>query len=365
MPGLIAHEWAERTGGAERVLDQLILAYPDAPLITLWNDAPERYPQATETWLAKTPLRRHKALALPFMLPTWRHLPVDSAPQWILVSSHLFAHHAAVDNHRDVPKYVYAHTPARYIWSPEYDARGNSGLARLASPSLRRIDKRRAAEARQIAANSEFVRRRIEATWERDARVIYPPVDVGRIGSQTRWRDVLSAADEEVLRNLPRPFILGASRLIPYKRIDLVISAGAALNMPVVVIGRGPDEEALRAYADEIGCHARFLGSPSDSLMYAVMQEAEVFVFPAIEDFGIVPVEAQALGTPTVVGPLGGQVESIEVGVSGVIADSFSVDDIAAAIDEASRLSSFSGLQVADRFGASRFRREIRELVSE
>ena len=114
---MIVHEWVERWGGAERVLDAMTDAFPDADVRVLWNDTPELIDrQISESWIARTPLRRNKVLALPAMLPTWR-LPLGSHPDWVLVSSHLFAHHIRTPSH--VKKFVYAHTPARYIWEPE------------------------------------------------------------------------------------------------------------------------------------------------------------------------------------------------------------------------------------------------------
>src|SRR5690606_36447909 len=125
-----------------------------------------------------------------------------------------------------------------------------------------------------------------------------------------------------LLEELPDAFVLGASRFIRYKRLDLVISAAEKAGLPAVIAGRGPEEQHLRAVAAAARVPVHIVVSPSDEMLYALMQLAAVFVFPAIEDFGIVPVEAQAAGTPVVTGPFGGQVETFENGVSGVVADS-------------------------------------------
>ena len=145
MTGLIVNEWIEAAGGAERVLSRLATLFPDADLLCLWNDDPTRFPDRTvrETWLARTPLRRHKALALPVMPITWR-LPRQTTHDWTLVSSHAFAHHVRVEG--DGPKYVYVHTPARYLWAPELDQRGDNLAVRIAGPPLRALDKRTAAQ---------------------------------------------------------------------------------------------------------------------------------------------------------------------------------------------------------------------------
>lgn len=364
MPGLLVHEWIESSGGAENVLEAMARTFPDADIQCLWDDAPDRFADRSvrETWLARTPLRRHKALALPFTVSAWRQLPSPRDYDWMLVSSHLFAHHATLAG-RDIPKYVYAHTPARYIWNPELDERGNSAAVRAVSPLFRRIDRKRAQEATAVAANSAFVRDRIAQAWEREATVIHPPVAVERILSHDDWRaEVQEESERRLLEELPLKFILGASRFIPYKRLDLVIAAGERVGLPVVLAGRGPEEQRLRAIAADAGVPVTILLSPSDQLLYALMQQATVFVFPAVEDFGIAPVEAQAAGTPVVTGPIGGQLETFENGISGVIADSTADVDLARAIERAASLPA-PDRSSARRFSEEQFARRLRDFM--
>lgn len=229
MSGLIVHEWLAPHGGSERVVDAMRQAFPEADLLALWNDAPEKYIGVHESWLARTPLRHHKAWALPLMPQVWRHVvPPTDAYDWVLVSSHLFAHH--VDVHTSsgerVPKFVYTHTPARYIWEPELDERGQLLTIRGASAMLKRLDFRRAQEAIAIASNSKFVRERVRRVWKRNSSVIYPPVDVELIQSVSDWRIKLTPQELNEIESLPEEFILGASRFVPYKRLDWVIRAG-------------------------------------------------------------------------------------------------------------------------------------------
>lgn len=339
-------------------------AFPDAGIQCLWDDAPARFPdhRVHETWMARTPLRRHKALALPFSVPTWRTLHPDVEYDWMLIGSYVFSHHARLLG-RDVPKYVYAHTPARYIWNPELDSRGAGAAVRAVSPLFRRIDRARAQEATAIAANSEFVRERIRRAWDRDAVVIHPPVAVERISAELDWARAVTGDEQRVLETLPETYVLGASRFVPYKRLDLVIEAAAAAGVPAVIAGSGPEEERLRAVAADAGTPVTFVISPSDALLYALMQNAAAFVFPPVEDFGIVPVEAQGAGTPVVTGPVGGQVETYVDGESGVTADSTDAVDLARAIERAIGLTRFDGATVAARFSEAVFQKRVREFV--
>ncbi len=367
MAGVLIHEWVARAGGSENVLEAMADAFPNADLRVLWNDAPARFAErkVTESWLAHTPLRRSKALALPAMPLTWRRMNGSQDYEWMLVSSHLFAHHASFrGNNRAIPKLVYAHTPARYIWNPELDVRGDSAGVRAASLALRPLDRHRAKEARAVAANSEFVRGRIGKAWDLDATVIYPPVDVDKIGTTLSSKSLLSSSESRQLDSLPSQFVLGASRFIPYKKLDQVIRIGEQIGMPVVIAGRGPDESQLRQLASESQVPVTFVISPSDELLHRIYARANLFVFPAIEDFGIMPVEAMAAGTPVLANRIGGAAESVSFSPACAVVD---FDDMSAA-KSAAESTIAHGLRVdpavATRFSRQRFIQQIREWVT-
>lgn len=365
MTGLIVHEWLGDAGGSERVVDAMREAYPGTKLVALWNDAPDKYRDVTESWLAQTPLRHHKALTLPFLPWTWRHLlPPNDDVDWMLVSSHLFAHHVDLRSTSGipVPKYVYVHTPARYIWEPDLDKRGNSIVARTASAMLRPLDRKRAAEPRAIAANSEFVRERIRRDWHRDdSVVIYPPVDVAKIRVEADWRERLSASEAEVSDRLPDGFILGASRFVPYKRLDDVIRVAASLGRPVVIAGSGTEKEHLRAVAQETDARVTFILKPSNELLYTLYQRCSAYVFPAIEDFGIMPVEAMAAGARVVVGPIGGAAESVGYSGCGVVAERDTIASLSEATAQAIAADLTTKRDVEDIFGKQRFIDQIHD----
>lgn len=361
MTGIIVHEWVAQSGGSENVFEAIAHAFPDAERWCLWNES-DRLQPIHETILARTPLKGKKALALPLMPAVWRHLPKRDA-DWVLTSTHLFAHHARFGGPaREAPKLVYAHTPARYIWAPELDVRGDSIPARVASSMLKPLDRKRAQEPVAIAANSKFIAQRIADTWEREAEVIYPNVDVSRISAEPQ----LSALDEASLTALPDQFILGFSRFVPYKRLDAAIDAGRVSGLPVVLAGGGDGEESLRAYAERVHPgKVHFALNPSDALLSAILRRATVLVFAPVEDFGIIPVEAMAAGTPVLVNATGGAVESVVDGVTGAHVHDWSSDDeLRAAVDRAVASDPDACRERATMFGADVFDRKIREFVT-
>ena len=362
MSGVLVHEWIATHGGSENVFDRFVDAFPDADIRCLWNDTRgDRYPgrRIQESWLASTPLRNHKAIAVPFMLNAWRNLP-NAEYDWALISSHLFAHHASFRGAApDFRKIVYVHTPARYIWTPELDARGNNGIARLLAPALKSVDYKRAKESTTILANSEYVRSRVMRFWDCEAKVIHPPVDVGFIQSVANWRDRLDAKEEGAFEALPEGYVLGASRFVRYKRLDLVIAAAERARLPVVIAGSGRLEAELRAQAALATVPVHFVIEPSNAMLYALYQHASVFVFPPVEDFGIMPVEAIALGTPVVVNATGGAKESAELTGGGAV---FLVADAAHIADAIKDAGGLGGPKTAVRtmeFSHANFARKI------
>jgi glycosyltransferase involved in cell wall biosynthesis len=370
MTGLLVHEWIETDGGAERVLDEMATAFPEAPIYCLWDDSAARYESSrvAQSWLARTPLRNHKALALPFMPAVWRSSwKGGERPDWILASSHLFAHHFG--NPRDlegVRKLAYVHTPARYLWAPESDARGSSLAVRAVAPFFRAIDKRRAQEVDEIATNSKFISERVERAWGRESRVIYPPVAVRHIQAIRDWSETLTEAEKYVLERLPRAFVFGASRLVSYKRLDVVIDMGEAVGYPVVIAGSGPAAAELMARAEKSKVPVLLVGRVSDNMLRALYQRATAFVFPSVEDFGIMPVEAMSLGTPVVVNSIGGARESVGLLRGGAVLEDFSKASLADAFERALKSDLKRAKSAAAYyFGEARFARQVTAWVQE
>nr|WP_279586689.1 glycosyltransferase [Arthrobacter sp. AG258] len=316
-----------------------------------------------ETVLSSRPFHGRKVLSLPLMPFVWRRTHARRR-KWdiAIVSSHLFAHHVAVA--KGMPKFVYVHTPARYIWEPEFDERGDSLLARAASVLLKPLDRFRAQEAISVAANSEFVRQRVLKNWKRDACVIYPPVEVTEIRGVADWSACLDDDEKSLLETLPVDFILGASRFIPYKRLDLAIRAGELTRTPVVIAGAGPEEQRLRDLARDACVSVDFVLSPSNNLLRALYQRAAVFVFPPVEDFGIMPVEAIATGTPVVSNLIGGASESVLEGITGAHFQPDDDESLLSAVNRALALDCTSIAKHSERFSREKFEQRLHQWVS-
>jgi glycosyltransferase involved in cell wall biosynthesis len=359
--GAIAADWIEVFGGAEKVLDRMVACFPDADLLTLWNDA-DRYPgkAVRESWLARTPLRRRKALALPFMSSTWRSFDASSYER-VLVSSHAYAHHFASSRRaRGVERFVYVHSPARWLWARELDARGDTAAARAALPVLQRQDRRAVSDGSSYAANSHFVAERIQRVWGVDSHVVYPPVDTAGLRAVADWSARLDEADRLVLDSLPSEFVLGASRFVQYKRLDLVIEYGEAVDTPVVIAGSGPLADSLAERAARASVPVTMVPAPSDALLRALFQRALVYVYPPVEDFGIMPVESYALGTPAIVNRIGGASEAARLAGGGVAVDFTSPREWQAAFHQALELDPSFVSTTAEVFSDDAFDANLR-----
>jgi glycosyltransferase involved in cell wall biosynthesis len=362
--GVLVHEWLAEHGGSENVFDTFAEMFPTADLLCLWSDVPNRYPGRIlqETSLARSWIRRSKPAAVPASLVTWRKQ--EGRHDWALISTHLFAHHYREKQvGKALKKYLYVHSPARYIWEPQLDRRGAGGVARLTAPPLRAIDRFRAKEAFALAANSRFVAERIARTWHRHATVIHPPVEVDKIQAVLA-APRLAVEEHQVLENLPGAFILGASRMVPYKALDLVIRTAVALDLPCVIAGSGPDEGRLRALGAAAGVPVTFVPKPSDTLLYSLYQRCAAYVFPAVEDFGLMPVEALAAGAPIVVGPAGGAQEIVADSKAGVIAESSRPEDLAAAVVVAMGLDRSQCRARAQDFSKEAFKLRVHEWMA-
>ena len=347
----LVHEWLEAIGGSENVFWALAEQFPDADRWCLWDNRTDRTPRVRETWLGRTPAPRSKMAALPVMPLAWH---TQSAPGYdvVLSSSHAFAHTVRFRGSRDAVHLSYVHSPARYLWTPELDHRGAGPLVAAGGPVLRAVDRRLGRHVDALAVNSLEVRNRVRRFWDRDTTVIHPPVDV------EYFADAGSAEeDERVPAGLPDGYALAAGRFVPYKNFDAAIRAAAVAGMPLVLAGGGPEEARLRELAGTVGAPVTFVPNPDRALLRLLYRRAQVFVFASHEDFGIMPVEAQAAGTPVAGIAVGGLLETVVPGRTGVLADSAEPAELASALRSAAALKGGAEpARNAERFGPGVFR---------
>lgn len=306
----LVHEWFGATGGSENVFRRIGDIVPHAQRFVLWKDPDADEPDLRESWLARTPLRRTKAGALPLMPLAWRTLSRERFDV-VISSSHAFAHTVRLGPPERTRYLSYVHSPARYLWSPDFDGRGSGPLLALPRRVLRAVDVRLSGHVHSYAANSQEVRARIARYWRRDATVIPPPVDVDFFAAAP-------AAD----RRQNRDYLLGLGRWVPYKNFHLIIAIAEATGLPLVIAGSGPEEASLRRAAGRVAVPVTFEVGPGRERLRRLYWGARALLFPVHEDFGIIPVEAQACGTPVLGLRRGGLLETVVDGETGFLVDS-------------------------------------------
>jgi len=305
----VVHEWFGATGGSEAVFLSIAGLVPHASRFVLWKDDDAHEPGLRQSWLARTPLRRAKALSLPLMPLAWRTL-TRSKFDVVISSSHAFAHTVKV-GHAQTRYLSYVHSPARYVWSPDFDGRGEGWALAAPRKALQLIDVKMSRHVHSYAANSREVQARIRRFWRRDARVIHPPVDV----------DFYTSAPA-AQRSQDRRYLLGVGRWIGYKNFGLMIEIADMAGVPLVLAGSGPEEPDLRRAAARARVPITFEKRPTRERLRELYWGAAALLYPAHEDFGIVPVEAHACGTPVIGLKRGGLLETVVDGETGFLVDS-------------------------------------------
>ncbi|MFI9644074.1 glycosyltransferase [Micromonospora sp. NPDC051925] len=348
----LVHEWFTATGGAEQVFRHLIEVFPTAERFALWSDDDSDPPRLRVSWLARTPLRGNKAAALPFMPLVWRTLTRERFDV-VISSSHAFAHTVRLGRPERTRHLSYVHAPARYLWNPAVDDRAAGPLLAVPRRVMRALDVGLSQHVHSYAANSVEVRNRIRRHWQRDARVINPPVDV----------DFFAAAPATD-RAQPRDYLLGVGRWVRYKNFDLVVAIAEAAGMPLVIAGSGPEETRLRRLAHHAGVPVTFEVRPDRIRLRQLYWGARALLFPVHEDFGIVPVEAQACRTPVLGWRRGGLLETVVDGETGILTDSADPRDHAAALPRLDGLDPTRMPVQAARFSAQTFARRVTEWVA-
>ncbi|WEZ07906.1 glycosyltransferase family 4 protein [Priestia flexa] len=366
MKVAIIQDWLVTYAGAEKVLEEILKIYPHADLFSLVDFLPENQrdfilnKKVNTSFIQKMPMAKKKYRSyLPFMPLAIEQLDV-SKYDIVISSSHAVA--KGVITGPDQLHISYVHSPIRYAWDLQHqylqEAGLNKGLkgmlAKVMLHNIRNWDYRTSNGVDYFLSNSNFIGKRVWKVYHREAETIYPPVDVSAFTMGDKKED----------------FYLTASRMVPYKKINLIVEAFSSMpDKKLVVIGTGPDFEKIKGIATP---NVTLLGYQSFEVLKDHMQRAKAFVFAAEEDFGITPVEAQACGTPVIAYGKGGALETVNAfgEVSEATGLFFKEQTPEAIINSVKRFEEIENFISPDdcrenalRFSPERFREEFREFV--
>jgi glycosyltransferase involved in cell wall biosynthesis len=357
----IVHDWLTGMRGGEKVLEAMCGLYPGATVFTLVH-VPGRVSSAIESH----PIRTSAAQWLPGAGRLYRqYLPLFPALiEWLdldgfdlVISSSHCAAKSVIASRRAV-HVCYCHSPMRYAWDqfgayfgPQQIGRLGHALAKPVMAGMARWDAATAGRVDAFVANSRYVAGRIRRYYNRRSTVVYPPVDT----EFYRPADSSSPVD---------PGFLVVSALVPYKKVDVAIEACQKAGVPLKIVGDGPESARLRRMA---GPSVEFLGRRPDEEIRALYQRASALLLPGVEDFGIVPVEAQACGCPVVATGVGGATETIHDGETGLLVRDPSAAAFADALARVpeSRFDPARIRQQALRFSRDRFTTDFKAAVDE
>jgi glycosyltransferase involved in cell wall biosynthesis len=358
----IVHDWLTGMRGGEKVLEAICELYPDATLFTL-----VRVPGTVSKTIERHPIRTSLVQRFPNARRWYRHyLPVyPAAVELFDLDSYdlvISSSHCAVKSviaRGDATHLCYCHSPMRYAWDqfgayfgPDQVGRWPSRALRPVMAGLARWDAATAGRVSHFVANSQYVAGRIRRYYNRGSAVVYPPVDTDFYRPEPGQSATGTGA-------------LVVSALVPYKRIDVAIEAARLTQTPLRIVGQGPEEAQLRSLAH--GAPVEFLGWRSDDEVRDLYRASAAVLLPGTEDFGIVPVEAQACGTPVVAFGHGGACETVVDGVTGALVADRSSEAFAEALDRVLHQSADPEAvrSHAERFSKAAFKARFAAAVGE
>ena len=369
----LIHDYLAEYGGAERVLEALHEIWPKAPVYTAYFDPKGLGPHAErfKNW----EIRQSWARYLPFMpkmLSPYRiFAPLffesfDFSGFDVVISSTNIYFAKGVVTKPETLHICYCHTPPRYLYGYPYATRFRNypvvkQISDVLNHFLRIYDYLAAQRADSFVANSRNTAARIRKFYRREARVIYPPVE---IQAALRTPKKSNAEKTEGAENTEGYFLF-VSRLDHFKRADLAVRACNQLKLPLKVVGKGPEEENIKVMA---GPTVEILGEISDKKLWELYHGCKALIYPVEqEDFGIVPVEAMAAGKPVIALAQGGVLESIVSGKTGVFFDEPTVESLIEAIQRYKdiKIHKRDCIKQAEGFSKKRFKREMKKFVEE
>ena len=360
MKVALLHDYLVQYGGAERVLEALMEIYPKAPIYTLLYNpkalAPEfvkklNQRQVITSSLQKFPFakKHHRAypLFMPYMIEQFDFNNYD------IVLSDTTGFAKGIITQPQTLHICYCHTPLRYAWDDSQRYIKEYPHAFFLKPFIRwgvhylRIwDRQAVGRVDYFITNSEFVKNRIQKYYRRDAKVIYPPVETKKL----------------TIANQHKNYYLLVNRLLPYKKTDIVIKAFNELGLPLIIVGKGPEEKGLKKIAQK---NIKFLGSIYGDALKNLYSQTKAFIFPQEEDFGIAPVEVMASGRPVIAYNGGGAKETVIENVNGTFFNEQTPEALIDAIKRFKKME-FSCQKIRKsvlKFDQSIFKTQIKKFV--
>jgi glycosyltransferase involved in cell wall biosynthesis len=366
----LVHDWLTGMRGGEKVLEVLCERYPDAELFTLLHvrgsvsPAIERLPIHTSALQRLPGIRHYYRECLPLFPRLIEQFDL-SGFDFVFSTSHCVAKSAVA--RPGAVHICYCHTPMRYAWD-QFDAYfGPARIGSVASSAMRllmgrlaRWDRDTSSRVNRYVTNSQHVAGRIRRYYNREATVVYPPVDTD-----------FFHPDSAVGGPVPGRYALVVSALVPYKRLDLAIDACRIAGVPLKIVGNGPDrgrlERRARGNKGQQSHNVEFLGRCHNEEVRELYRRAAVLMLPGEEDFGIVPLEAQACGRPVVAYARGGALETVVPEETGLLVEEAAPAAFADAVRRAMdrRFDATAIRRHAERFSRARFATEMETLVRE
>lgn len=353
----LVHDYLNQYGGAERVLGALTEIFPEAPIYTLIYDKKiieNFFPgkKIRVSFLQKIPLVKSYHRFFPPLMP----IAVEKfdLANYDLVISDSAAFAKGVITKPETLHICYCHTPIRYAWDDSHKY-----IREFSMPSIFKVfipffmnyirlwDREASFRVDKFICNSNFVAQRIKKYYRRDATVIYPPVDTKEFFPS---------------KNKSEGYFLMVGRLLPYKRFDIAIKAFNILDIPLKIIGDGPQMKKLKKLAN---WNIEFLNELSSDKLREYYQNCQALIFPQEEDFGIVALEVMACGKPVIAFRGGGALESIKEGETGVFFDEQTVDSLINAVKNfnSSKFNPLKIRQHALKFDKEIFKKKIKDFV--
>ncbi len=358
----LVHDYLNQYGGGERVLEVLMEMFPAAPVYTILHDGKKTAAKfaarvAGTSFLNFQFVKDHHRLFIPLMPKAAESLFLGD--QYDLIISDTAGYAKGITYNPETTKHIsYIHTPLRYAWEAK-DYFSNKIFTAAFSDLfnyLKNWDYQAAQRPDLLIANSAFIAGKIKKYYGREAKLAYPPVDISRF-----YREVKSS-------KLKAPsYYLAAGRFMRYKRFDLIIDAFANLGYWLKIVGSGPEKESLAMRINELGAaNIELLPLVGDDELCKLYNGAKAFIFPQVEDFGLVAAEAQACGTPVIAYAAGGALEIVEDGETGILFKEQTPNSLIEAVQrfEKTKFSRVKISQSAKRFSKENFQKKIFNAVS-